>query len=80
MAEAMLLALEEVAFVNYLGSQVLEPSKPIELAILEHSMVDVIVSLLNSVSVPITAVELTGVHFVVWRVEGLLAVPSHLAI
>lgn len=76
----MLLSFEEVAFINYLRSQVLEPSKAIVLAILEHSMVDVVVSLLNPVSVSVTAVELASVHSVVGRVKCLLSVTRHLAI
>ena len=60
--------------------EVLIPTKSVIFAIFEHASVDEVLRLQNSISVQVSAVELSDVNLLLLAVEEVLAVAGHLAV
>lgn len=80
LTKSLLQPLEEVSFINNLCLQIFLPSESIVLSILEHTVVNVVISLFDSITILVPKVELPLVDHVVRSVESILAVACHLSV
>lgn len=80
LSKSVSFTFKVVSFVDYLSLEVFVSTETIVLTILKHAMVDVVVSLLNSISRLVTTVELPCINIVVGSIMHELAVSSHLTI